>query len=156
MKKKIIVQPLFKNFKNTIHLFIDIRHRSCTCFWTYNNAGLKKQWSFVWTEKWINCLLKCHVSFKVCTQLWTEFCTFRSALSYIRISEGLQYYLSVSFCFSICHFSEKLPSPTTRRVLLLQYTALTATRDPFKSHTVPGHVITAIPPFPHTSSWYGA
>jgi hypothetical protein len=30
------VEPLFKNYKKTIHLFIDIRIRSCT------NAGLKK------------------------------------------------------------------------------------------------------------------
>jgi hypothetical protein len=35
-----------------------------------NDAGLKKLSSFVWTDKWLICLPKCHVFFKVCTQLW--------------------------------------------------------------------------------------
>jgi hypothetical protein len=33
-KKNITVEPLFKNYKKTIHLFIDGRLRSCTCFLT--------------------------------------------------------------------------------------------------------------------------
>jgi hypothetical protein len=31
-KTNITIQPLFKNYKNTIHLFIDRRLRSCTSF----------------------------------------------------------------------------------------------------------------------------
>jgi hypothetical protein len=30
--KNISVEPLFKNYKKTLHLFIDRRLRSCTCF----------------------------------------------------------------------------------------------------------------------------
>jgi hypothetical protein len=30
--KNITVDPLFKNYKKTIHLFIDRRLRSCACF----------------------------------------------------------------------------------------------------------------------------
>jgi hypothetical protein len=30
--KNITVEPLFKNYKKTVHLFIDRRLRSCTCF----------------------------------------------------------------------------------------------------------------------------
>jgi hypothetical protein len=30
--KYITVEPLFKNYKKAIHLFIDRRLRSCTCF----------------------------------------------------------------------------------------------------------------------------
>jgi hypothetical protein len=30
--ENMTVQPLFKNYKKTIHLFIDRRLRSCTCF----------------------------------------------------------------------------------------------------------------------------
>jgi hypothetical protein len=64
-----------------------------------NNAGFKKLSSFVWTDKWLICLPKCHVSFKACTQLWTAFFIFRSGLSDIRINcnrirEGLLYYSS--------------------------------------------------------------
>jgi hypothetical protein len=32
--KKITVEPLLKNYTKMIHLFIDRRLRSCTCFWT--------------------------------------------------------------------------------------------------------------------------
>jgi hypothetical protein len=31
-KQNITVQPLFKNYKKSIYLFIDRRLRSCTCF----------------------------------------------------------------------------------------------------------------------------
>jgi hypothetical protein len=31
-KRKINVEPLFKNYKKTMHLLIDRRLRSCTCF----------------------------------------------------------------------------------------------------------------------------
>jgi hypothetical protein len=30
--KKITVEPLFKNYQKTVHLFIDRRLGSCTCF----------------------------------------------------------------------------------------------------------------------------
>jgi hypothetical protein len=40
-KNNITVEPLFKNYKKTIYLFIDRRLRSCTCF-ERKNAGLKK------------------------------------------------------------------------------------------------------------------
>jgi hypothetical protein len=32
--------------------------------------------SFVWTDKWLIFLPKCHVTLRVCTQLWTVFSTF--------------------------------------------------------------------------------
>jgi hypothetical protein len=30
--RNIAVEPLYKNYRKTIHLFIDRRLRSCTCF----------------------------------------------------------------------------------------------------------------------------
>jgi hypothetical protein len=54
---------------------------------------LKKLSSFVWTYKWLICLPKCHVSFKVCTQPWTVL--FVRHISILincnRISEGFLY-----------------------------------------------------------------
>jgi hypothetical protein len=73
--KSIGVKPLFNNYEKTVHLFID-----------RNNAGLKKLSNFVWADKRLICLPKCHVSFNVCTQLWTEFFMFQSGLSDIRIN----------------------------------------------------------------------
>jgi hypothetical protein len=46
LKENITVEPLFKNYKKTIHLFIDRRLRSCT-FIECNDAGLKKLSGFV-------------------------------------------------------------------------------------------------------------
>jgi hypothetical protein len=40
-KKYIALEHLFTNYKKTVHLFMDRRLRSCTCF-ERNNAGLKK------------------------------------------------------------------------------------------------------------------
>jgi hypothetical protein len=69
-----------------MHLFIDRR-----LFFERNNAGLKKLSSFVWTDKWLICLPKCHVYFKVGTQLWTVFLIFHISIRIKcnRISEGL-------------------------------------------------------------------
>jgi hypothetical protein len=33
INKSVTVEPLFKIYKKTVHLFIDRRLRSCTCFW---------------------------------------------------------------------------------------------------------------------------
>jgi hypothetical protein len=46
-----------------------------------NNAGLMKLSSFVWTDKRLICLHKSHVSFEVCTQLWTAFFIFPTGLA---------------------------------------------------------------------------
>jgi hypothetical protein len=46
-----------------------------------NNAGSKKLWSLFWTGKWLICILKFYVNFKLRTQLWTEFFIFRSGLT---------------------------------------------------------------------------
>jgi hypothetical protein len=70
--KNNAVEPLFKNYERTIHLFLDRRLRSCTCF-ECNDSFLKKLSSFVWTDKWLICLPKFNVSFKLCTQLWTAY-----------------------------------------------------------------------------------
>jgi hypothetical protein len=64
---------------------------------------------FFWTDKWFICLPKYHVSFKVCTQLWTPFFIFRPGLSDIRNSEGLLYQaraLSTSISHANSHSSE--------------------------------------------------
>jgi hypothetical protein len=40
-RKNTTLEPLFKNYKKAMHLFIDRGLRSCTSF-ELNNAGLKK------------------------------------------------------------------------------------------------------------------
>jgi hypothetical protein len=40
-QRNVTLEPVFKNYKKTIHLFIDSRRRSYT-FSERNNAGLKK------------------------------------------------------------------------------------------------------------------
>jgi hypothetical protein len=51
-----------------------------------NNESLGKLLSFVWTDKWLICPPKCHVSYEVCIQLWTAFFVFLSGLSDNRIN----------------------------------------------------------------------
>jgi hypothetical protein len=45
--KKYHVQPLFKNYKKTIHSLIDRRLREVELIYEGNNTGLKKLSSFV-------------------------------------------------------------------------------------------------------------
>jgi hypothetical protein len=85
-KKNISVEPLFKNYKKIIHLFIYRRLRSYVVF-ECNNAGLKKL-SQVLSEQTSDssAFLKCHMSFKVYTQLRTAFFIFKSGLTVTGLS----------------------------------------------------------------------
>jgi hypothetical protein len=40
----------------------------------------KTTFFIVWTDKWLICFPKFHVSFKVCIQLWTAFCSFHISI----------------------------------------------------------------------------
>jgi hypothetical protein len=48
----------------------------CYGNWLHGNRIFCDLPSFVRTDKWLNCLPKRNVSFKVCTQLWTAFFIF--------------------------------------------------------------------------------
>jgi hypothetical protein len=78
---KIPVEPYFKNYNKTVHLFIYLFIQKLYLFFECNNVGLKILSSFAWTDKWLICLPKCHVSFKVRTQLWTALFIFWSRLN---------------------------------------------------------------------------
>jgi hypothetical protein len=89
-------ESLFKNCKKTIYIYTSIGDSEVVLVFKRNNAGLKKLSSFVWTEKWLICISKCHMSFKLCTQL----------LNNKRISEGLLYFYQIKDCMGMWRVRE--------------------------------------------------
>jgi hypothetical protein len=85
---------------------------------------LKRLSDFVSTDKWVICLPKCHVSFKVYTELWTEFFIYHCRLSDMQInceliSEGSLCEYIISFFFYDV-FNLIWPYPCTKHKELQQ------------------------------------
>jgi hypothetical protein len=107
MIKKLLYSVYLKTVKiQYTSIYSSIEDSEVVLVSERNNADWKKLPNSLWTDKWLVCLPKCHVSFKICTQVRTEF--FISHIS-IRInsngiSEGLLY-----LHFLILHLHSQVP-----------------------------------------------
>jgi hypothetical protein len=79
---------------------------------------LQKPSSLVWTDKWLICVHKCYVSFKVCTQMSTAvlFFMFRSGLSDIGINKGV---LCINY-IPISHETSSVFMATSNKLMLFK------------------------------------
>jgi hypothetical protein len=84
--KKNHCRAFIWNYKKRQYIYSSMEDSEVVLAFERNNAGLKKLSSSVHINKWLICLPKCHVTFKMCIQPWTTFFIFRLGLSDIRIT----------------------------------------------------------------------
>jgi hypothetical protein len=93
MRIKVLLYSLYLNIIKRQYIYTSIENSEFVLVFERNNTGLKKLSSFVWADKWLICLPKCHVSFKACNKLWRVFFIFHILIRIKcnRISEVLLY-----------------------------------------------------------------